>query len=308
MTRSPIDPALGLDLVPERTLRREDARVSVIIPAHNEEETVAEVVAACRSGLAKLGTGGEILVSASGCTDNTAQVASDAGARVVIAPIGKGAAIQAGLESTDGDIVCLVDGDIKYFGDDPLVTVLVAPILHGITDATIADLYWRPLYPQMWLHAFFTPLAGYLFPELLSKVGSTPWSGQRAARRELWPEVLPHGFTVDLDLLLHWNNRALRLRPIIADDWMNPQRPKTDLMPAEFDLVIAYAVRGARIDVKEVDPLRRWFDAAHELMASYRPTDHHPQKFERHLLTASLAELHRQVGGPAYSSLRQDTR
>lgn len=67
-------------------------------------------------------------------------------------------------------------------------------------------------------------------------------------------------------------------------------------MPAEFDLVISYALREGRIGVEEVDPLRRWFDAAHELMASYRPTVDHPQKFERHLLTASLAELRRQVG------------
>jgi hypothetical protein len=66
--------------------------------------------------------------------------------------------------------------------------------------SAISDLYWRPLYPQMWLHAFFAPLAGMLFPEVLPKCGSTPWSGQRAALRELWPSELPDDFTVDLEL------------------------------------------------------------------------------------------------------------
>lgn len=226
MSRPHIDPALGLDLVPVRTLSRESGRVSVVIPAYNEEATIAEVVADCRKGLELLSVDGEVVVSASGCADNTAVAAADAGARVIVAPLGKGAAVKAGLTGTDGDIVCLVDGDMQYFGDRPLATILVDPILHGIADATISDLYWRPLYPQMWLYAFFAPLFGTLFPELLPKFGSTPWSGQRAARRELWPENLPDDFTVDLELLMHWNTKALRLRPVLSDDWVNPATTK----------------------------------------------------------------------------------
>lgn len=40
MNRPAINPALGLDLVPERTLSRADATVTVLIPAHNEQDTV----------------------------------------------------------------------------------------------------------------------------------------------------------------------------------------------------------------------------------------------------------------------------
>jgi glucosyl-3-phosphoglycerate synthase len=288
-----IDPALGLDLVASRTLNKNFGKVGVIIPAHNEAATVAQVIADCRKGLNLLGADGEILVSASGCTDNTAEVAADAGAHVVIAPIGKGAAIKAGISATDGDIVCLVDGDMQYFGDRPLVTILVEPILHGIADATITDLYWRPLYPQMWLHAFFAPLAGVLFPEILPKCGSTPWSGQRAAVRKLWPSEMPDDFTVDLELLMHWNAKALRLRPIIADDWTNPQRPKSDLMPREFDLVVSHAVQSGRIERSIVPALRTWFESAHHMMAAYRPDVDDPQQFEQRLLSDSLSALHR---------------
>jgi glycosyltransferase involved in cell wall biosynthesis len=295
MTAPRIDPALGLDLVPVRTLSRESGRVSVVIPAHNEEPTIAEVVADCRKGLELLRTDGEVVVSASGCTDNTDAAAANAGARVIVAPLGKGAAVKAGLAGTDGDIVCLVDGDMRYFGDRPLVTILVDPILHGIADATISDLYWRPLYPQMWLCAFFAPLVGALFPELLPKCGSTPWSGQRAARRELWPAELPDDFTVDLELLMHWNTKALRLRPVLSDDWVNPQRPKPDLMPKEFDLVIRHALAENRVAQATVPALRQWFNAAHRLMATYRPGQDQPQEFEGHLLTESLAELRRQL-------------
>ena len=295
VTLPPIDPALGLDLVPARTLSRERGRVSVVIPAHNEQATIAEVVGECRKGIDLLDTDGEVIVSASGCTDDTAADAAEAGARVITAPLGKGAAVKAGVDASDGDIICLVDGDVRYFGDRPLATILVEPIIHGIADATISDLYWRPLYPQMWLYAFFAPLAGMIFPEMLPKCGSTPWSGQRAARRELWPTQLPDDFTVDLALLMHWNTRALRLRPVIADDWVNPQRPKSDLMAKEFDLIVSHALTQRRIDQSKVLALRRWFEAAHRLMASYRPDHDQPQAFEEHLLADSLAELHRQV-------------
>ena len=295
MTLPPIDPALGLGLVEHRTLTKSQGRVSVVIPAHNEEATVAEVVTDCRKGLDMLGADGEIVVSASGCTDITVTRAKEAGARVIVAPIGKGEAVRAGLAETDGEIVCLVDGDIRYYGDRPLVTILVEPILNGIADATISDLYWRPLYPQMWLHAFFAPLAGTLFPEVLPKCGSTPWSGQRAAVRSLWPETLPTDFTVDLEILMHWNERALRLRPVIADDWVNPQRPKSDLMPKELSVILNHAVRLERTTLDKLPAFQRWFEATHMLMASYRPDSDQPQEFEQRLLHESLQALRQQL-------------
>ncbi|MCE7001087.1 glycosyltransferase [Saccharothrix sp. S26] len=291
MALPPIDPALGIELVAERTVRRRTAAVSVVVPAHDEEATIAEVVSESARGLAALGVPGQVVVSASGCTDRTAEVARSAGALVVEAGIGKGAAVVAGVKAADGDVICLVDGDVRYFGDPPLVPLLVGPILDGIADATVTDLYWRPLYPQLWLCGFFAPLAGALLPELLPKVGSTPWSGQRAAVRELWPDVLPEGFTSDLALLLHWNEHAVRLRPVLADDWTNPQRPKPELMAQEFELLVAHAVERGRVARDAVPSLGEWFESAHRLMAGYRPGEHDPREFEADLLDRSLAEL-----------------
>jgi glucosyl-3-phosphoglycerate synthase len=159
----------------------------------------------------------------------------------------------------------------------------------------VSDLYWRPLYPQLWLCGFFAPLAGSLFPELLPKVGSTPWSGQRAAKRHLWPNSLPEGFTMDLALLLHWNEHALRMRPVLADDWVNPQRPKPDLMRQELDLLVTRAVDRGRIEPDAAGRLDGWFETAHGLMAAYDPDRDDPQEFETRLLDASLAALRSHV-------------
>lgn len=279
-----------------RTLTRPDAGVSIVIPAHDEAATIAEVVAGARRGLELLGVEGEILVSASGCTDATAQIAERAGARVEIAPIGKGAAISAGLAATSGDIVCLLDGDVRYFGERPLSAILIERLLNGIADACIADLHWRLVYPQMWMYGFFAPVTGHLCPELLPKAGSDTRSGQRAALRHLWPAEMPDGFTVDLDILLHWNRHATRLRPVLADDWTNPQRPKPDLTAQELEVLIRHAQTDSRITPLVADDLRRWFDLAHAAMAEYRPDTDQPQEFERTLLRKSSEWLHECLG------------
>ncbi|WP_422646791.1 glycosyltransferase [Actinoalloteichus caeruleus] len=296
MEQTNINPALGLHLPAINTLsqpERSNYTVSVVIPAHNEEDTIEQAVTSARDGLAHLGTQGEIIVAASACEDRTADRAEGAGADVLLAPIGKGSAVRSGIQSASGDIICLLDADFEYFGKTPIVAELVEPILMGVSDATISDLYWRPLYPQMWLFGFFAPVAGWLFPELLPKCGSTPWSGQRAAKAELWPDpdTLPDGFTVDLAILLHWNESAPRLRPIISDDWVNPQRPKPHLMAEELDLLCETAVRLGRIDRRDTHLLKQWYAEIHEILATYDPDRDEPGDFERMILNESRARL-----------------
>lgn len=295
MAQVSVAPPVGLVIEEQRTLRRRSGRVSVLVPAHNEAPTIAEVVTEARRGLALLGVAGEVVVSASGCTDDTASLARSAGARVVEAPVGKGAAIAAAFPELDGDIVCLVDGDVRYFGRTPLVALLVGPIVDGLADACVSDLYWRPVYPDMWMHGLLVPLASAVLPELLTRCGSTPWSGQRAALRRLFPTSLPDGYTVDLTLLLHWNQHADRLRPVLADDWTHPQRPKPELLAQDFEVLIEHAVGNGRLHPGDVPAVAAWFDVVHAYMTRYGPGDD-PVQFERALLRTSSTELRRHLG------------
>ncbi|KAB2340826.1 glycosyltransferase [Actinomadura rudentiformis] len=294
-TRPWIDPALGIiDVNSPRSLENlKNGTVSIVIPAHNEEETVGKVTREAFRAIELLGVDGEVIVSASGCTDATADLAAQAGAHIVESPAGKGNAMTAGIKASSSDVVCLIDGDFRYLGDEPLAVGLVKPILQGVAHATIADLYWRPIYPQLWLFGFFAPLAGRIFPELLPTLGSTPWSGQRAALRELWPTELPDDFTSDLAILLHWHDLNIRLRPVATDDWVNPQRPKPDLMHKEFTLFADYALSRERIDAAQREHLETWFASVHAHMAGYRPDQDDPQQFERSLMRHALAELDR---------------
>ncbi|MFE3170658.1 glycosyltransferase family 2 protein [Amycolatopsis sp. NPDC059090] len=186
-----------------------------------------------------------------------------------------------------------MDADLEYYAETPLVE----PVLQGIADATISNLDWRPIYPDQWLNGFFVPLAGLVLPKILPKVGSTPWSGQRAARRELWPQVLPAGFTSDLAITLHWNQHASRLRSVLADDWFNPLRPKPELLAQDFQLLVEHAIDRGRIPAEVKPNLAVWFSLVEAMIDGYDESNPDPMGYERNLLEMSIREVRRQVTG-----------
>jgi glycosyltransferase involved in cell wall biosynthesis len=111
------------------------SNVSVVIPALNEEEPIAGVVRECLA----TGIPGEVIVVDNGSTDHTAERASEAGARVVTAPLGYGRACAAGARaiSPECDIVVFLDGD----GSDVpgFMPQLVEPINNGTHDFAIGS-------------------------------------------------------------------------------------------------------------------------------------------------------------------------
>ncbi|MBM4045004.1 MAG: glycosyltransferase family 2 protein [Planctomycetes bacterium] len=109
-------------------------RVSVVIPALNEEKSVGLVVAAIPRGLC-----GEIVVVNNGSTDATAQVAAVAGARVVDEPCrGYGAACLKGIASlAPTDVVVFLDADYSDHPDE--MPRVVTPILDGRADLVIGS-------------------------------------------------------------------------------------------------------------------------------------------------------------------------
>lgn len=115
-------------------------RLSVIIPALDEEESIAGTVGGLTDALQAQGLPFEIIVANNGSTDATAEVARRAGAVVVDAPIrGYGAACLAGIDALRDDctIVLFADGD---GADDPQdLAALLKPLLRGQKDMTIGS-------------------------------------------------------------------------------------------------------------------------------------------------------------------------
>jgi len=87
-------------------------KISIIIPAYNEAETIGDVV----TTIINLHFDFEIIVINDGSTDDTAAVAKDAGALVYSHPynIGNGAAVKSGIRFASGKILVFMDGDGQH--------------------------------------------------------------------------------------------------------------------------------------------------------------------------------------------------
>lgn len=93
--------------------------ISVIIPAYNEEASIASVVEQVHHSLGSLGHVYEIIVVDDGSDDGTATRACESGAEIVSHPynIGNGAAIKSGIRAARGRYLVMLDGDGQHNPD-----------------------------------------------------------------------------------------------------------------------------------------------------------------------------------------------
>jgi glycosyltransferase involved in cell wall biosynthesis len=220
----------------------EPSDVSVVIPAFNEEEGIAAVVAAV---LARR-PWREVLVVDDGSTDRTAERAAGAGARVVRHPYnkGNGAAVKTGVREAGGDVVLLMDADGQH--DPADAERIVAGI--GVHDMVIGA---RSVRDQDFVRA----LGNAVFKAVASWLTGRPipdlTSGFRAARRDRLLEILhllPNGFsyptTSCLAFLKAGHNVAfepIKARPRVSPSKVNVARDGVRFLLIIFKIVTLYS-------------------------------------------------------------------
>ena len=190
-------------------------QISVIIPALNEAESIGQVVAEMPWALIA-----ECIVVDNGSTDETARVAAEAGARVIRAPRGYGAACLAGSNAAlaESDILVYMDGD----GADIIAGLqqLVAPIVAGEADFVIGSRIRGNREPGSMLPSqiFAAHLVGTLL-RIFQGVRYTDMCAFRAIRRtsleQLGMSELTYGW--NLEMQIKAAQHGLRIREITVD-------------------------------------------------------------------------------------------
>ncbi len=190
---------------------------SLVLPAHDEEATVADVVAAFVP-LQRAGLLDEVVVLDSLSGDRTAAVAQEAGARVVhvseIRPelparAGKGEAMWRGLGATRGDLVAFCDADVLDAGPHYAVGLL-GPLLSEPEVQLVKGFYRRPIvggdgrveeHGGRVTELTARPFLSLYRPELAQLV--QPLAGEWAGRRGMLESVpFPLGYGVEIGVLL----------------------------------------------------------------------------------------------------------
>jgi glycosyltransferase involved in cell wall biosynthesis len=119
----------------EREERGPTPLISIVVPAFDEERTIAEVL----RRVSALPMRKEITVADDGSRDRTAAIVQEllgelADVRLIVEPrnAGKGSAVRRGIRETAGDVVVIQDADLEY--DPADLATLLGPILDGHAD------------------------------------------------------------------------------------------------------------------------------------------------------------------------------
>jgi glycosyltransferase involved in cell wall biosynthesis len=194
-------------------------KIAVLIPCHNEAQTIGQVVAAFRSALPSA----TVYVYDNNSTDQTAKIAAEAGAIVREEPApGKGSVVRRMFAEVEADYYILVDGDGTYDASiapqmiaqasEQRLAMLVARRVPGSSAA------YRPghrLGNRMFTHA-----VALLFGTSLHDV----LSGYRVFSRDFVKSFpgFSRGFEIETELTVH----ALTLRlPVAEIETIYHERP-----------------------------------------------------------------------------------
>lgn len=174
--------------------------ISAIIPAYNEESTIASVI----NTVKKVDYIDEIIVVSDGSKDKTACISERCGARVIELPEnrGKGAAVKAGLEICKGDVILLLDADLVGLSIKHIKNLL-EPVLKDDADMAIG------LFTS---GRFSTDLAQKIAPHL---------SGQRALKKSVLnglSNMEITGYGIEVALTRYAEKERIRTQEVELED------------------------------------------------------------------------------------------
>jgi glycosyltransferase involved in cell wall biosynthesis len=165
--------------------------ISIVLPAKNESAAIGQTV----EKIKQLSIHHEIIVVNDGSTDNTREVAEQAGAKVVTHPYskGNGAAIKTGARTATGDVIVFMDADGQHDPQD--IPRLIAKIEEGY-DLVVGA---RQKGSQASVgrgvaNSLYNNIASYMTEHKVEDLTS----GFRAVRAEKFREflyLLPNGFS-----------------------------------------------------------------------------------------------------------------
>lgn len=158
--------------------------VSVIIPARNEEKTIARNIAIARSAFREAKDVDVEVIVTDGCSeDSTLDEILKAGPDhfLEVSP-GKGNAMREGFLHSRGDVVLFSDADLLNF-EARWIEMVAEPILQGRADVVLG-VGISPWF-QGATETIYRPLIKLLFPEVEERISGQPLTGQRAFRRSV---------------------------------------------------------------------------------------------------------------------------
>jgi glycosyltransferase involved in cell wall biosynthesis len=196
-------------------------KVSVIVPAYNEEKVLERNVKSLHKSLWGILDDYEIIISEDGSTDRTAQIAKSlAGESVKVTNngkrLGKGAAIKCAAASASGSLILFMDADLA---SDPAHVKHLVESLEGGADIVIGSRYLKESKAQRKAVRHFASKSFNVIVQALfgSKI-SDHQCGFKAFRKEtvlpIMDEIEDKRWFWDTELLVRAQRKGLKVEEI----------------------------------------------------------------------------------------------
>ena len=188
--------------------------VSFIVPAHNEEATLEEVL----ERVYALPLEKQVIVVDDGSTDATGEIAArwrdDRGVVLVSQQNrGKGAAVRAGIPHVDGEIVVIQDADLEY--DPADVPALIEPIERGSADVVFGSRLsgGKPQRAYLFWHLVGNRFLSLLTNVLYNTTLSDMETGYKAFRTDVLRslDLREDDFAIEPEITAKVSKRKLRI-------------------------------------------------------------------------------------------------
>lgn len=199
------------------TLQQAGVRIAVVLPAYNEELTIADTMRAFARHLPEA----SIYVINNNSKDRTAELAAStlqelghSGAVIDEKRQGKGNALRRAFNAIDADIYVLADADMTYPAER--ARDLIAPILRNEADMVVGDRHSGGHYAKentRSLHGFGNRLVQNTVNLLFNAKLVDIMSGYRVFSRQFvknYP-ILVEGFQIETDMTLHALDKRFRI-------------------------------------------------------------------------------------------------
>ena len=221
--------------------------VSVIIPALNEEKTIAEVIKLVSNSEIV----SEILVIDDKSFDNTVKKARMPNVKIYTSPsVGKGASMRDGMLLAKNEVIVYLDADILTYPMD-IINLLAGPILRDEADfvkscfdrqaGRVTELVAKPL-----LNILFAPLSKF----------SQPLSGMIGVRKSFMKRIdIENDYGVDIGILIDMFSLGARITEVNIGYIENKMQSWEQLAKMSREVSRAILKRVKNIDDKNLETL-----------------------------------------------------
>jgi glycosyltransferase involved in cell wall biosynthesis len=192
-------------------------RKIAIVPALNEERSIAAVIAEIRAADPEF----DVVVIDDGSTDRTGERAAEQGVHVLTLPfnLGIGGAVQTGLQyAREHDFAIAVQVDADGQHDPSQLPQLLAPIVAGEADVVVGSRflgernYKAPFVRRVGIRVFAAIISGVVGQPLTDTSSSFRAYGRRAIA--YFSRDYPHGFVESVEATVIASRCGLRLKEV----------------------------------------------------------------------------------------------